>query len=102
MATAVLGTLSVPPTLTVREPEALSDVEVCYKMFSSEVKETLALTCRDFGCEIQISAQIVRSKRWRIYEVNIDYYGRMHDVGKKISWKDGVKALFYLFKFRFD
>jgi hypothetical protein len=66
------------------------------------VKDSLALTCADFGCEIQISAQIARARHWRIYEVGISYFGRSHEEGKKIGWKDGVKALFYLIKFRFS
>lgn len=80
--------------------QKIRDVEVCYKMMAAEVKATLDLTCADFGCEIQISAQIVRPKRWRIYEVDISYYGRSYDEGKKIGWLDGVKALFYIIKFR--
>lgn len=80
--------------------QKIRDVEVCYKMISAEVKATLELTCADFGCEIQLSAQIVRPSRWRIYEVDISYYGRSYDEGKKIGWLDGVKALFYIIKFR--
>jgi hypothetical protein len=53
-----------------------------------------------FGIEIEISAQIARARRWRIYEVGIGYYGRTYDEGKKINWVDGLKALVYLFKFR--
>ncbi|CAN7366741.1 glycosyltransferase family 2 protein [Variovorax paradoxus] len=77
-----------------------SDVEVCYKMFTKEVNDTLHLTCPDFGCEIQISAQIVRPRRWRITEVPVSYHGRGFDEGKKINWRDGVKALWYLLWFR--
>ena len=81
--------------------QALSDVEVCYKMFTRAVKDTLRITCNDFGFELQLGAQIMRARRWRIYEVGIQYYGRTYDEGKKINWRDGVKALWYLFKFRF-
>jgi glycosyltransferase involved in cell wall biosynthesis len=80
--------------------QALTDIEVCYKMFSRPVKDSLRLTCNDFGCEVQLGAQITLARRWRIYEVGIRYYGRTHDEGKKINWKDGVKALWYLLKFR--
>jgi hypothetical protein len=66
-----------------------SDIEVCYK-----------ITSDDFGFGIEISAQIARAKRWRIYEVGISYYGRTYDEGKKINWRDGLKALVYLVKFR--
>jgi len=71
------------------------------KMFTREVKDTLRITCNDFGFELQLGAQIMRARRWRIYEVGIHYYGRTYHEGKKINWKDGVKALWYLIKFRF-
>jgi glycosyltransferase involved in cell wall biosynthesis len=81
--------------------QKLTDVETCYKMFTREVKDSLRLTCNDFGVEIQLGAQIVLARRWRIYEHAIHYYGRTHAEGKKINWKDGVKALWYLVKYRF-
>jgi glycosyltransferase involved in cell wall biosynthesis len=80
--------------------QMLSDIEVCYKMFTNKVLKELKLTCDDFGIEIEISAQIALSRRWRIYEVGISYYGRTYDEGKKINWIDGLKALAYLVKFR--
>jgi len=80
--------------------QTLTDVEVCYKMFTHEVLETLSITCNDFGIEIQISAQIARGGKWRIYETAIRYYGRTYDQGKKINWRDGIKALGYLARFR--
>ncbi len=80
--------------------QMLSDIEVCYKMFTSEVLRELKLTSDDFGFEIEISAQIARARRWRIYKVGISYYGRTYDEGKKINWLDGLKALVYLVKFR--
>jgi hypothetical protein len=79
--------------------QTLSDIEVCYKMFTRQVLKDLRLTSDGFGIEIEITA-IVRARRWRIYEVGISYYGRTYDEGKKISWMDGLKALVYLFKFR--
>ncbi|HKD37228.1 MAG TPA: glycosyltransferase family 2 protein, partial [Pirellulales bacterium] len=81
--------------------QMLSDVEVGYKMFRREVLDEINLTADDFGFEIEISAQIALARHWRIYEVAISYYGRTYDEGKKINWRDGVKALLYLFKFRF-
>ncbi len=81
--------------------QTLTDIEVCYKMFTREVLDSLAITCNDFGFEVQISTQIARARHWRIYEVGIQYFGRSYDEGKKINWKDGVKALWYLAKFRF-
>jgi glycosyltransferase involved in cell wall biosynthesis len=80
--------------------QMLSDIEVCYKMFTSEVLRRLTLTSDDFGLEIEISAQIALARRWRIYEVGISYYGRTYEEGKKISWLDGIWALIYLVKFR--
>jgi len=80
--------------------QTLTDIEVCYKMFTREVLQTLNLTAVDFGIEVQISAQIALRRRWRIYEVAIRYFGRTYDEGKKINWKDGVKALGYLVKHR--
>ncbi len=80
--------------------QMLSDIEVCYKMFTQQVIKDLRLTSDGFGVEIEISAQIARARRWRIYEVGISYYGRTYDEGKKINWIDGLKALVYLFKFR--
>jgi hypothetical protein len=70
-------------------------------MMSRAVLESLRLTCNDFGIEVELSAQIARAKTWRIYEVGITYYGRTYAEGKKINWRDGVKALWYLLKFRF-
>jgi glycosyltransferase involved in cell wall biosynthesis len=78
----------------------ISDLEVCYKMFAKEVNDALDITCTDFGCEIQMSAQIVRSGRWKICEVPISYRGRTSKEGKKINWRDGLKALWYLLWFR--
>jgi glycosyltransferase involved in cell wall biosynthesis len=80
--------------------QMLSDIEVCYKMFTKEVLKELRLTSDGFGVEIEITAQIARARRWRIYEVGISYYGRTYEEGKKISWRDGLKALVYLVKFR--
>ena len=81
--------------------QTLTDVEVCYKMFTRDVRDSLRLTCNDFGFEIQISAQVSLARKWRIYETGISYYGREYQEGKKIRWTDGVKALWYLVRFRF-
>jgi glycosyltransferase involved in cell wall biosynthesis len=73
--------------------QTLTDIEVCYKMFTREVRDSLRLTANDFGIEVQFSAQVALARRWRIYELGISYYGRTYEEGKKINWKDGVKAL---------
>jgi len=80
--------------------QTLTDVETCYKMFTREVLNTLRLTANDFGVEIQISTQIALEPRWRIYETGIHYYGRTYVEGKKIDWRDGLKALWYLVRYR--
>ena len=78
----------------------LTDIEVCYKMFRRDVLEGLKLTCNDFGFEVEFTMQVTRSRRrWRIYETGISYYGRSYEEGKKINWRDGVKALWYILKF---
>jgi len=82
--------------------QTLTDIETCYKMFTREVLQTLNITANDFGIEVQISAQIALAQKWRIYEQGIHYYGRTYHEGKKINWKDGVKALWYLIRFRFN
>jgi glycosyltransferase involved in cell wall biosynthesis len=80
--------------------QTLSDIETCYKMMTAEVVRSLRLSANDFGAEVEISANIARQRKLRIYELGITYYGRSYDEGKKINWKDGVKALWYLLKFR--
>jgi hypothetical protein len=80
--------------------QQLTDIEVCYKMFTRQVLDSLEITANDFGFEVQFSAQVSLAKRWRIYELGISYYGRTYEEGKKINWKDGVKALWYLIKYR--
>jgi glycosyltransferase involved in cell wall biosynthesis len=80
--------------------QTLSDIEVCYKMFTRAVRESIDLSCDDFGVEIQFSAQVALARHWRIYETGIAYYGRTYNEGKKINWKDGLKALWYILKFR--
>jgi glycosyltransferase involved in cell wall biosynthesis len=81
--------------------QTLTDVETCYKMMTRDVLRSLRLSANDFGVEIEISARIARQDTLRIYELGITYYGRTYAEGKKINWKAGVKALWYLLKFRF-
>src|SRR5579859_6229131 len=57
-------------------------------------------SCPDFGVEIELSAQIAAARRWRIYEVAVNYFGRTYQEGKKITWADGLKGLWYIGKFR--
>jgi glycosyltransferase involved in cell wall biosynthesis len=78
----------------------LTDMEVCYKVFKREVLKGLKLREERFGFEVEITAKIARSG-WRVYEVPICYYGRSYAEGKKITWKDGVRALWCILKYRF-
>lgn len=78
----------------------LTDMEVCYKVFRRVVLADLTI-CEDrFGFEPEITAKVARGKRWRIYEVPIAYYGRGYAEGKKITWKDGFRALWCILKYR--
>jgi glycosyltransferase involved in cell wall biosynthesis len=82
--------------------QTLTDIETCYKMMTRDVLKSLRLSATDFGIEVEISAGVARQRKLRIYELGITYYGRTYDEGKKINWKDGLKALWYLVKFRFS
>jgi len=77
----------------------LTDIEVCYKMFKKEVLDKILLTEDRFGFEVEITAKVARGK-WRIYEVPVAYYGRSYAEGKKITYKDGFRALWCILKFR--
>jgi len=79
----------------------LTDMEVCYKVFKREVLENINIKEDRFGFEVEITAKVARKKSWRIYEVPIAYYGRSYDEGKKITWKDGVRAFWCILKYRF-
>ncbi|MDP6630121.1 MAG: glycosyltransferase family 2 protein [Kiritimatiellia bacterium] len=79
----------------------LTDMEVCYKMFRREVLEGLEIKEDRFGFEPEITAKVSRGKRWRMYEVPISYYGRSYAEGKKITWRDGFRALWCIIKYRF-
>ncbi|MZH14298.1 MAG: glycosyltransferase family 2 protein [Nitrospinae bacterium] len=78
----------------------LTDMETGYKVFTKEVNDSLTLKCNRFGFEPEFTAKVAK-KKFRIYEVPISYNGRDYSEGKKITWKDGVAAIWYIFKFRF-
>ncbi len=80
----------------------LTDMETCYKMFDGDLIRQIArnLQSQRFGFEPEVTARIAKSKA-RIYEVGISYYGRSYAEGKKITWKDGVKAVGTIIKYRF-
>ena len=79
----------------------LSDMEVCYKVFKSEVIKGITIKENRFGFEPEITAKVARDKQWRIYEVPISYYGRGYAEGKKIGWRDGVRAIWCIIKYHF-
>ena len=78
----------------------LTDMETGYKVFTKEVNQSLTLKCNRFGFEPEFTAKVAKNK-FRIYEAPISYTGRDYSEGKKITWKDGVAAIWYIFKFRF-
>ena len=79
----------------------LTDMETCYKVFRREVLQGIRLRSERFGFEPEITAKIAKGN-WRVYEVPISYAGRTYEEGKKITWKDGVKALWYIIRFTFS
>ncbi|MCS6993803.1 MAG: glycosyltransferase family 2 protein [Anaerolineales bacterium] len=76
----------------------LSDMEVCYKVFKREILEKISLQENRFGFEPEFTAKIARID-CRVYEVGISYYGRTYAEGKKINWKDGVRAIYVILKY---
>jgi glycosyltransferase involved in cell wall biosynthesis len=78
----------------------LSDMETCYKVFRREVIQAIRIQEDRFGFEPEITAKVARAGV-RIYEVPISYYGRTYAEGKKINWRDGVRALVCIFKYNF-
>jgi hypothetical protein len=77
----------------------LTDMETCYKLFRAEVVRDLEIRSNRFGFEPEITAKVSRGN-WRIYEVPISYRGRDYSEGKKITWRDGIAALFWIVRFR--
>lgn len=76
----------------------LSDMETCYKAFRREIIQAINIQEKRFGFEPEVTAKIAKMKV-RIYEVGISYYGRTYDEGKKIGWKDGVRAFYCILKY---
>lgn len=76
----------------------MTDVETCYKAFRGEIVRNMIITSSGFGFEIEVTAKIAKLK-CAVYEVPISYYGRTYEEGKKIGFKDGLAALWYIFKF---
>jgi glycosyltransferase involved in cell wall biosynthesis len=77
----------------------LSDMETCYKLFRREVIQGMRISEDRFGFEPEVTLKLSRVPRIRVYEVGISYHGRTYEEGKKIGWKDGVRALYCIFKY---
>ena len=78
----------------------LTDMETCYKVFRKEILEQIIIEEDRFGFEPEITAKIAKIRpRIRIYEVGISYYGRTYEEGKKITWKDGIRAIYAILKY---
>lgn len=75
----------------------LTDMETCYKAFRRSVLEEIQLRESRFGFEPEVTAQVARGN-YRVFEVPVSYYGRTYQEGKKIGWKDGVRALYVIAK----
>ncbi|MBI5116738.1 glycosyltransferase family 2 protein [Candidatus Poribacteria bacterium] len=78
----------------------LSDMETCYKAFRADILKDLKFSSKRFGFEPEFTAKVAR-KRLRIYEVPISYYGRTYEEGKKITWRDGIVAVYCILRYRF-
>jgi glycosyltransferase involved in cell wall biosynthesis len=76
----------------------LTDMETCYKVFRREIIQSITIEEDRFGFEPEVTAKIAKT-RCRIYEVGISYYGRTYAEGKKIGWKDGVRAFYCVVKY---
>ena len=76
----------------------LTDMETCYKVFRAEILQSIPLKEKRFGFEPEVTAKVAR-RGCRIYEVGISYTGRTYAEGKKINWKDGLRALYCIFKY---
>jgi glycosyltransferase involved in cell wall biosynthesis len=78
----------------------LTDMETCYKVMRVDVLRSMELKSNGFGIEPELTAKVFK-RRYKVYEVPISYDGRGYDEGKKITWRDGVVALWVLLKYRF-
>jgi len=77
----------------------LTDMETCYKLFKADVIKNLNLNEQRFGFEPEVTAKIARIPGVKIFEIGISYYGRTYEDGKKIGWKDGVRAIYCILKY---
>ena len=95
-----LGNRIVTTLTNVLYNTMLTDMETCYKVMRAEIVRGLRFDSRGFGIEAEITAKIFK-RGYRVYEVPITYDGRGYEQGKKITWRDGIVALWVLVKYRF-
>lgn len=100
MFTHLLGNKLLTLMTNILYNTTLTDMETCYKAFKSEFIKGIEIKSNRFDFEPEITAKVLK-KGARLYELPISYYGREYDEGKKITWKDGIHAIFALVKFRF-
>jgi len=77
----------------------LTDMETCYKIFRSDIIKSFDLKENRFGFEPEVTSKVAKYKDVRIYEVGISYYGRTYEEGKKIGWRDGLRAIYCILKY---
>jgi glycosyltransferase involved in cell wall biosynthesis len=100
MFTHYIGNRIVTLLTNVLYNTMLTDMETCYKVMRTEVLRSFTLESDGFGIEPEMTAKIFK-RGYRVYEVPITYDGRGYDEGKKITWRDGIVALWVLLKYRF-
>jgi len=77
----------------------MTDMETCYKLFRRDIIQSLDLKEKRFGFEPEVTIKVSRVPNVRVYEVGISYYGRTYAEGKKINWKDGLRAVYCIFRY---
>jgi len=100
MFTHLLGNKLLTLMTNILYNTTLTDMETCYKAFKTDFIKGIEIKSNRFDFEPEITAKVLK-KGARLYELPISYYGREYEEGKKITWKDGVHAIFALIKFRF-
>jgi glycosyltransferase involved in cell wall biosynthesis len=100
LLTHYLGNLLITFLTNVLYNTMLTDMETCYKLMRIDVLRSMELKSNGFGIEPEITAKVFK-RGYKVYEVPISYDGRGYEEGKKITWRDGVVALWVLLKYRF-
>ena len=95
-----LGNYFLSKWISLLFKKKISDVAACYKMFKRDVIKGLNLNSKDFMFDFELPAKILKKNKLKIINVPIFYNGRKFSEGKKITWKDGLKAIFLIFKIK--